>query len=217
MTNNTPTIPIGGSKATLSDGTTKYDFLFPPEKLEWTIDGKYAVNQPLYSQRPQATFLTSSAKLSFPRVIFMSPGMNRDMTEFLNPLRTWARSGVVLSLSYGHTKVIRCHLVNIRINETQWRQGLPTQVEASLEFMEVADRVAAPTGNVGNTVYTLRERRNISEKVTQALKNPAQAYLLGLPEGTYIVNVDETGTATAVLGKKVTNIPLQTLKTNGVI
>ena len=217
MSNFTPNISIGSVKATLTDGKTVYEFLFPPEKLEWTIEGQYAVNSPLYTQKPQANFLTSSARLSFPRVIFMSPGMNRDMTEFLNPLRTWARSGVVLSLSYGHTQIPRCHLTNLRITETQWRQGLPTQVEASLDFIEIGENLPAPTGTTVNTVYTLRERENIEDKVKAALRNPAQASNLNLTPGNYTVTVDETGTATVVLGKKVTNIPLQTLKTNRLI
>jgi hypothetical protein len=210
----TQNIPVS-----LSDGKTQYLFHLAPDELKWSFETEFTANKALLTPDPDVTWKSSNKTLSLPKVLFISPGMVKDMTGFLEPLRLWASQGTGLSLTFGKTVIPRCFLTRLEITEKQWRLGRCTQAEASLDFIigrepvnrkGIVDPAKLPK-------LAQHERKSKALLVQKALNNPAMARQLNLPYGAYNVTLDESGNATVTKDKKTTVIPYNTLKTLGIL
>lgn len=207
MTNSAklPSKPATNStSATLTDGKTTYSFLYDPETLNWAYQSDYATTSVLLSQAQDVTWKYSTQSLSFPKVLFMSQGMHKDVSDAIDQLSKWCLEGVTLQFAFGATAIARCHISKFTPTQRQWRAGKVTYAEASLDFLisrepvkvEIKDEPIAkepkfPTAKPEDVrpamatkdpqastttkkTFTDRELLNIKNVVTKDMTNPAK-------------------------------------------
>jgi hypothetical protein len=199
------------TRATLTDGRSTYTFMFPPESLDWLYQGDYSILSVLDTPNPTVNFKSSSTILSLPKVLLVTPGANQDVSKYLTPLNTWVSRGTKLKFSFGSFSIPICYIRAWRYKVTQVRLGYPSHVTGSLEIIKANSEVisqpkptttkSAPgtqntqsttgtTSSTGNQsqvprtegdVLTVREQDRVAEKIQAAIRNPAVAQALGLP------------------------------------
>lgn len=222
-TDNLPDKPLGATGATLNDGKVTYNFLLDPETLQWSHQANYAANSVLDTNKPDVRWNSSTSTLSIPRVLFVSQGMTKDITDVIQQLTSWCALGATLRFMFASTTLERCHITRFNPVEKQWRSGKVTQAEASLELLisrvpVVAISSLATPGKLTVT-YTPRERLNITTKVIEALKNPGKLSRLKIKSQGIDINTDEAGNITVAYksGGVAGTFKVADLKTQGII
>ncbi|MBW4558414.1 MAG: hypothetical protein KME59_21315 [Trichormus sp. ATA11-4-KO1] len=198
MQDRLPDKPLGTTGATLSDGKITYNFLLDPEKLQWSHQATYATNSVLGTDKPDTRWNSSTSTLVIPRILFISQGMTKDVTDTIQQLTSWCISGASLRFSFSSTSIERCHILRFTPVEQQWRSGKVTQAEANLDLLISREPVAVTPSTIGKpqVTYTPRERQNITNSVTEALKNSGKRAKLNIRNQSVNVATDEVGNVT---------------------
>lgn len=221
VTQKTPNKPVGATGANLGDGRISYEFLLAPETLQWSHQASYSSNNVLDTSLPHVRWKHSSSTLIIPRLLFVSQGMTQDMSESIKQLTTWCVTGATLSFTFGSTVIARCHISKFSPTESQWRSGKVTRAEAALDLIISREPLAAVVTTTSTKPESLtdRERFNISNQVTKALKNPAiAAKLKAASKGTLVdTSTDGYVTLRDAKGVLINNLKVSDLKSQGVI
>lgn len=201
-------------KLTSLDGKTSYEFIINPSEMVLESTGEYAKLPVLNTGQPLVKYKSSGDTITFPKVLFATPGNLRDLEKILGDLAAFTRptapglDPVLLSLTWGSTKIPRCFLKTFKRTETQWRSGKPTYAEGSLEFILAPEPSKAQSVPVDAKAAKLsaREQQSNLDKVKAALAtNKTLASKLGVKSTDALaVTQDSQVTVTGTNGKKVT-------------
>lgn len=192
---NTTSLSIGTTWAKLAsvDGKLVYDFLVNPEEVAWNHSVNMKELNVIRTGQPGYMFVNSVSTLSFPTVLFWTPGFSGSLKTALATVTAMTKPVnevlPLLSLSWGNLNEPRVYLKTFQFREQQWRSGTPTQAAGSMDFVIVP--TAAATQKSEGSVFLEREQRDYAGKLKTFLKtNKAKASSLGWKNQAITVGAD---------------------------
>lgn len=127
-----PELPKGQVWLTLTHLNDTYRFLINPDTVQVRNQAEYSQLPVLNTTQPLYKFKYSEGVLTFPKVLFWTPGDNNDISDITTKLAHWCRQSSTLDLAYGWLRET-IKLKSYTVTYTQFRDGKPTKAEGSLE------------------------------------------------------------------------------------
>lgn len=112
----------------------KVTFQLAPEVVSWNHSAELASLPVLDTPQPSAKYKYSSSVVVFPKLVFWT-----EAKSVTDKLVSWLKSGQLVSYSFGATKISRCYISKLTIQETQWRDGLLHEATGTMELTILPD------------------------------------------------------------------------------
>lgn len=188
--NQTPLKPKTPVFATLSDSKKAVEFVYDV-KPDFSHNAKLSSLNVLGTDNPDVKYLSTETRLSIPRLLFVTPGANKDMSEIINQIKDWVNRGQLLTFTNGETLLQRCYINTFNYRIKQTRAGKPTDVEANITFR--IERLSSVTQETISKKITTREQIKIRDIIEEARKKAINRVRLGIQNDSDTVRVDDQG------------------------